>query len=148
MPTAKIEVKIGSFAFSGEGEENWLAKQLEKVLERTEKISSVVAPEGDDSVADKNTKSKSLGNTTLASYLSSKNATTNQTKKFLATATWLQLRGATRLSTGDVAKALKDSNQNKLGNPADCLLKNIKKGLCEKDGNQFFVTHDGIKSLS
>jgi len=51
------------------------------------------------------------------------------------------------LTTGDVSKALKDSNQSRLGNPSQCLNDNVSKGYCEKDGKQFFVTQEGKVSL-
>jgi len=79
--------------------------------------------------------------------LREKNASTNQVRKFLATAVWLHARGKKRLSTADVTRALKDSNQTRLGNPADCLNKNVAKGHCEKDGKDFFVTSEGSASL-
>jgi hypothetical protein len=148
MQTAKIEVKIGAFSFSGEGDEVWIAKQLDKVLEQTKHFDKSMDSDLGSSSSKPDSASKdALKSVTLPSFLSSKGATTNQVKKFLATATWLQLRGMTRLSTKDVSKALKDTNQNKLNNPALNLLQNIGKGLCEKDGNKFFVTDDGIKSI-
>lgn len=149
MPNGKIELKLGSFSFSGEGDENWLAKQMDKILEKLNQLHKVATVTSDDGT--KNNKgddqNDDLKNVTLASFLKSKNASNNQTKKFLATAAWLQLRGAKRLSTNDVTKALTSNNQGKLKNASDCLYKNVGKGLCEKDGNQFYVTEDGINSL-
>ncbi len=149
MANGKIELKLGSFTFSGEGDEGWLSKQLDKILEKLtllQKVATIPSGGSKDDGKEKQGNNE-LQNVTLPSYLRSKNATTNQTKKFLATASWLQLRGAKRVSTSDVSKALKDNNQNKLNNPSDCLNKNVGKGLCEKDGNQFYVTDDGINSL-
>ncbi|MGN6294249.1 MAG: hypothetical protein ACTHMV_15995 [Chitinophagaceae bacterium] len=83
----------------------------------------------------------------MATYLKEKNATTNQVKKFLASAAFLQLNGKNRLTTSDISGALKDAKQNKLNNPSDCLNKNIKKGHCEKDGKEFFVTSKGFEDL-
>jgi len=83
----------------------------------------------------------------LASFLRDKNAGTNQVKKFLAASVWLEAKGKNRLTTADVTRALKDSNQSRIGNPADCLNKNVSKGHCEKDGKEFFVTTDGKNAL-
>ena len=83
----------------------------------------------------------------MATFLKEKGATTKQVLKFLATAVWIESKGKQRLSTGDITKALKDSNQSKLGNPAECLNQNVKKGFCEKDGSEFFVTTEGKDSL-
>lgn len=70
-----------------------------------------------------------------------------QVKKFLATAAWLTHRGQRMLSTGMISRALKDNQQRRLGNPSDCLGKNIAQGFCEKDGSNFFVTTEGWKNL-
>ena len=151
MSEAKIEIKIGQIAFSGEGEQDWVAKQLDKIIAQAEKLIQLAPPaenEGEDAEGHKPMgKDPSIAKKTLASLLQEKNATGNQIKKFLATAVWLEAKGQTRLQTRDITKALKDANQTRLGNPADCLNKNVTKGNCEKDGKQFFVTDDGKKSL-
>jgi hypothetical protein len=104
MQTAKIEVKIGSFSFSGEGDEVWIAKQLDKVLEQTKQYGkSLDSDLGSSDSGTESTSKINLKNVTLPSFLSSKGATTNQVKKFLATAIWLQLRGMARLETKDVS---------------------------------------------
>jgi hypothetical protein len=148
---AKIEIKIGQVAFSGEGEQDWVAKQLDKIIAQAEKLIQLAPPveneeQGDDGHKPMG-KDPSIAKKTLASLLQEKNAARNQVKKFLATAVWLEAKGTTRLQTSDVTKALKDANQSRLGNPADSLNKNVSKGYCEKDGKQFFVTDDGKKSL-
>jgi len=65
----------------------------------------------------------------------------------LATAEWLHRKGHKNITTRDVAKALQDNHQKRLGNPADCLNKNVSKGHCEKIGKEFFVTDDGRETL-
>src|SRR5215813_810452 len=149
MNESKIEIKIGQITFSGQGEPEWVAKQLDKILDKAEKLIELAPPESNDG----ETAHKPMGNDsviakkTLPAFLQEKNATTKQVKKFLATAVWLESKGQNRLSTGDVTKALSDSNQKRLGNPADCLNQNVSKGYCEKDGKQFFVTDEGKSSL-
>lgn len=83
----------------------------------------------------------------LATYIREKGADGNQTQRFLVTADWLRRRGQ-QLSSGSVAKALTDNHQSRVSNPADCLNKNVAKGLCEKlkDGG-FFITPEGLKEL-
>jgi len=83
----------------------------------------------------------------LAAYLSAQQAGTNQVKRFLATADWLRRKGVPALSTAAVSKALKDNHQSKLGNPSDCLNQNVAKGFAEKDGKDFYITPEGLKSL-
>lgn len=150
MADTKITVKVGPIEFSGEGEDKWLAAQLDKILEKAPKLASIApvptvggggAPHIPMS-ADAN-----VAQQTLAAYLKAKGATKNQVRKFLAAAVWLEAKGKSRLSTADVTKALKDSNQSRLGNPSDCLNQNIGKGYCERDGKVFYVTQEGKDSL-
>jgi len=44
MGESKIEIKIGQISFSGEGEQDWVAKQLDKILGQAEKLIHL-APE-------------------------------------------------------------------------------------------------------
>jgi hypothetical protein len=70
-------------------------------------------------------------------------------KKFLATAVWLHdTTGRDRITTGEVAKALKNASQIRLTNASDALNQNVGKGYAEKDGDSgFFVTEPGRTSL-
>lgn len=148
-PQGKIEIRLGNLRFSGEGEQEWLAKQLEKVIESVDALgkvpsSSETAIEQDGPVAE----GAAVGS--LASYLRSKNAEKSQTRRFLATADWLRRRGENPLTTGAIAKALTDNQQSRLANPSDCLNKNVAQGYCEKlrDGSGFFITPEGLDTLS
>jgi hypothetical protein len=153
MSISKIEVKIGEFSFNGEGNEGWLSGQLDKILDKAETIIALTptvnvspAPSGQHQAADFSA-SSSIAAKSLANFLKEKNATVVQTTKFLATAAWLEAKGRKRLTTSDVSLALKDASQTKLNNPSQNLDSNIKKGYCEKDGNQFFVTQEGKEIL-
>jgi hypothetical protein len=44
MSNAKIDFAFGSLSFSGEGEEDWLAKQLDKILTAAPTLSELHAP--------------------------------------------------------------------------------------------------------
>lgn len=151
MSEAKIEIKIGEIQFSGEGDQAWIAEQLDKILAQAEKLVKLApkaSSEGEEDASHKPMGEDSgIAKMTLPSFLNEKGASKNQVKKFLATAVWLEAKGKNRVQTTDVAKALKDSNQSKLANPSDCLNKNVSKGHCEKDGTDFFVTEEGKKSL-
>ena len=147
MTEAKIEVKIGQIQFSSQGDQDWVAKQLDKILSQAEKLIQL-APEAQEEQPDvsgrKPTgKDSGIAKMTLPAFLSERGAAKNQIKKFLATAVWLDAKGQKRIQTRDVTRALKDSNQSRLANPADCLKKNVGKGHCEKDGKQFYVTEEG-----
>ncbi len=51
------------------------------------------------------------------------------------------------MMSGDVVKALKESQQSRMGNPSEVLNQNIHKGHCERDGKEFFVTQEGRDSF-
>lgn len=155
MSDAKLQVKIGGVEFSGEGSEKWLSEQLKEILAAAPKLA-VIAPAtatttttGAAGGAGGHKPARAAGTftQTLASYLTAHQAGGNQVKRFLATADWLRLKGQP-LSTASVAKALKDFNQGRLGNPSDILNKNVGKGYIEKtDDGGFVITADGLKSL-
>lgn len=151
MSNAKIDIKIGQIQFSGEGEQDWVAKQLDKIIAQAEKLIQLAPPEneqdGEEDGQKPMGKDSAIAKKTLPVFLGERNATKNQVKKFLATAVWLEAKGKGKLTTRDISKALNDSRQSRLGNPADCLNQNVSKGHCEKNGKEFFVTDDGKKSL-
>jgi hypothetical protein len=151
MSEAKIDIKIGEIQFSGQGDQDWVAKQLDKILAQAEKLIKLAPPplseEGEDTGRKPMGKDLTIQKMTLRNFLNEKGATKNQVKKFLATAVWLEAKGQNRIQTSDVTRALKDSNQTRLTNAANCLNQNVTKGYCEKDGKQFYVTEEGKKSL-
>ena len=151
MDTVKIEIKIGEIQFSGEGSPSWLEKQLDKILSKSDmflKLSSSLTNKSVPVMALSNDlKNNEIVTQALGTFLKNKNATSNQTLKFLVTSIWLEAKGKNRLKTSDVTDALKKANQSKLGNASECLNKNLSKGFCEKDGNDFYITDEGRSSL-
>ena len=152
MAKVKIEIKLGAIYFSSEGDKNWVAMQLDKFLGKALELAKIApqqltVPTAPFSQKPPMTPDQTIAQQPLASFLKTKDATTNQTKKFLATAVWLEAKGKNRLTTGDVTKALKDNSQKRLGNASDCLSQNISKGYCERDGKEFFITDEGRSSL-
>lgn len=154
MSDAKIEIQIGEVKFSGEGEQEWLTQQLDKILEKAEELIklaptpepqvSIQPPPATQHQAADFSNSSEIANQTLATFLRSKSATTAQVDKFLATAIWVEAKeNKTRLKTADIGSALSKANQTKLNNPSDKLNQNVSKGYCEKDGKDFFVTQEG-----
>lgn len=153
MSEVKIQFKLGSIEFSGEGEQDWISQQLDKILQQAPQLL-LIAPSSNAGTPANGTAGHNpmgadpaIAQQPLASFLKAKNAATTQVKKFLATAVWLEAKGKSRMGTADITKALKDANQTRLSNPADCLNQNIAKGHCEKDGAQFFVTVDGKAAI-
>jgi hypothetical protein len=153
MPDSKLQIKIGDLEFTAEGDPSWLEKQLDKVLEKSPTLmaqqTSLPAKSAPASTDAHTPMAPDPGISTkpLATFLKEKGATSNQVKKFLATAVWLESKGNSRMATGDVVKALAGANQSKLSNASQCLVGNTQKGYCEKEGGQFFVTSAGKDSL-
>jgi hypothetical protein len=152
MAAGKIQVKLGTIEFVGEGDETWLASQLDKLFERAPSLLKLVPVATENNGAEGSTPlvieyGEELKNIPLATFLKSKNVGKNQVVRFLATAIWLTKRGSLMLTTADISRALSDNHQPKITNPSDTLNKNVGKGYCEKQGNQFFVTPDGLASL-
>jgi hypothetical protein len=147
MSVSKIQIKVGHVEFSGEGEQDWLSQELDKMLEKVPELLKIepVIP-ASEVPADKPKIKQSLGS--LVTWLKEKNVGSNQVKKFLATASFLQINGKDRMTTADVSSALSKSNQGKLNNPSDKLLQNIGKGYCIREGNLFYVTPEGLNELS
>ena len=151
MSEAKIEIMIGEIKFSGEGDQKWLSEQLDKILSKAEELIKIVPPKSkgaDDNISPADlSRHNEIAKKSLANFLKLKNAETNQNRKFLATAVWLEAKGKKRVATADVTSALSDANQKKLGNASENLNQNVNKGFCEKDGKQFYVTEEGKQEL-
>ena len=116
MSDAKIEIKLGDIQFSGEGNQDWVAEQLDKILSKAEDLVKFAPPPtapGTPVGAQPQTSFDiTIADKTLPSFLIEKGATKVQVKKFLATAVWLDAKGKNRMTTSDVTKALKDSRSN------------------------------------
>jgi hypothetical protein len=148
---AKIEIQIGAVRFAGEGEQQWLTQQLDKILNSAKdliKLAPPSAPTNQNSQTQHQaadfSNSTAIASQSLASFLKSKNATSAQVDKFLAAAIWVEAKeNKNRLKTSDISRALKNAGQTKLNNPALTLIQNVSKGYCEKDGKDFFVTQEG-----
>ncbi len=150
MSDAKIKIKIGAIRFAGEGNQEWLSKELDKILEKADKFADLV-PEVEENTDIEITDSTSENETTtrnLSTFIKEKEATVNQVKKFLVTSVWLHdVKHKDNLQTSEVTTALSDAKQKKLTNASDSLNSNVKKGHCEKKGKEFFVTQEGRDSL-
>lgn len=151
MSEAKIEIQIGEVRFSGEGEQEWLTLQLDKILDKAKDLIELsprptVQNDGlptPHQAADFSN-SPDIASQSLVSFLKAKNATTAQVDKFLATAIWVEAKeNKSRLKTSDISAALSKASQTKLNNPSLTLIQNVSKGYCEKDGKEFFVTQEG-----
>jgi hypothetical protein len=152
MAQAKIQFKLGIIEFSGEGEEAWVTTQFDKLIEQAPVLLRLAPPTVGQgaAAADANQEAEPINvgkDVPLGTFLKSKNIGSNQVKRFLATAIWLDAQGNKAPKTNDVSKALSDSRQTKLSNPADKLNANVTKGFCEKQGKEFYVTPSGFESM-
>jgi len=84
----------------------------------------------------------------LSQFIVGKKVSTNQVRKFLATAVFLSRSNkVSKLSTSMISRALKSYGIEMLQNASDCLNKNEKKGYCIKDGKEFIITENGYLSI-
>ena len=145
-PNGKVEIRIGNLIFSAEGDQDWLAQQLSKVIEAASPAIAQAEVADRSSGGAESTEPKVAAGS-LASYLKAKGGDTKQVQRFLATAGWLFRRGGKKLSASGVANALSEHHQKRLANAADCLNQNCSKGYCEKTKDGFFITPEGWKAL-
>lgn len=144
----KIHMKIGGVEIDYEGREGFLDEKLPKLLNAVSALAKKVPIENGASDEGRNQKSGTPSALSLPSFLKEKSVK-SQNMRFLATAEWLHQKGAERIKTGDVTKALRDSKQKRLGNASECLNMNVSKGHCEKtSGGEFFVTDEGRQELT
>jgi hypothetical protein len=145
MTESKIEIRVGEVAFSGEGDGKWVSEQFDKMLRHLPELVAVAPAQAEVEPSRQGRKAQG----TLAALLSTTNSKTNQTRRFLATALWLQDGGNEHLSTSEVSKALSESHQNRLTNSSQCLADNVKQGFCEKAGKkEFYVTDEGRAEIT
>src|SRR5258708_8407814 len=128
MNETKIQIKIGGIEFLGEGNQDWLTTQFDKVLDRIPElakigltISSPSANPGktspgieDGSKADSENIPRNL-----VKFLKEKDAIAKQVRKFLPTPAFLQLNGKNRVNTEDVTETLTPANQTRIANASD-----------------------------
>ena len=145
---AKLDIKLGNLSFCGEGEQQWLTSQLEKLISAAGVLSVVTSHPNARSTPQASSNADGSFQDSLATYLRAKSAEKNQVMRFLATADWLRRRGEENLASGLIARALADNHQSRLANPSDCLNQNVAKGFCEKKpGGGFFITPEGLRAL-
>ena len=162
MANSRIEIKIGSIEFIGEGEQEWVTEQLDKILEKAESLESkikkatimteqkeVITPVIAEHPTDlfSAPKPKRVIPENLSTFLRKKDAVDKQRRKFLGAAVWLQLNGQQMIKTKEVTEALRAARQVKITNPSHQLNQNIAQGYCQKEGRGFYVTPQGVENI-
>jgi hypothetical protein len=149
MSDARVEIKIGSLEFCAEGSEQWVNEKYNGFLSRAQELKGLAPLHREverPGVSHEDVEAEQpVG--PLAIFLKEKNVGASQNNRFLATAVWLKRKGQATPKTPDVVKALADAQQQRLGNPADILNQNVKKGYCVKTADGFYVTPEGEESL-
>ena len=151
-PRVKVEFKMADMRFAGEGPQGWIDQQIDKFLDALGVVQGrppLDASESSftDSASEPHTRKAT--SKPLHSYLKETGCDKVQVKRFLGTAAWLAKKGEQKLSTRLVVDTLKTQHQSKLGNPSDCLLKNLRYGFCERgtEKSSFFITPEGWKQV-
>lgn len=164
MANGRLEFKIGNIEFVGEGEQDWVTEQLDKMLERlpellneskkdTSKttikkvIEDVTPSQPTNLFSIPQPVTKRVIPENLSSFLRNKDAIDKQRRKFLGTAVWLQENGKQLIKTKEVTDALRAARQVKITNPSHQLNQNIAQGYCQKEGNGFYVTPQGVENI-
>ncbi len=169
MSQSKIEFRLGAIHFVGEGDKEWVTKQLDKIISQASTLlrvaggsDEVSSPENSSPVKRTGNRSKKtvthatpvvtgIKSTTsgkdLATFIQSKKAGSNQRAKFLAAALWLHKHGKNNPGTRDVTNALKQARVSALINPSQYLNQNVKQGYLRKSGSGFTVTKKGESAL-
>ncbi|PHR71161.1 MAG: hypothetical protein COA67_06925 [Lutibacter sp.] len=153
MANARIKFKIGNIEFVGEGEQDWVTEQLDKVLERIPSLateSKKIAPKAvveTPQVVKTTPKIDSSNLENLSTFLRKRDAIDKQRRRFLGTAVWLQLKGQQMIKTKEVTDALRAARQIKITNPSHQLNQNISQGFCQKEGQGFYVTPQGVENI-
>ncbi|MBV1888135.1 MAG: hypothetical protein KUG51_02475, partial [Urechidicola sp.] len=113
MANARIEFKIGAIEFVGEGEQEWVTQQLDKILDRVPNLESKI----ENSIVTTVPQPSAISATipvvptthptdlfatsnpnriipeNLSTFLRKKDAVDKQRRRFLGAAVWLQLNG-------------------------------------------------------
>jgi len=148
MAEALIEIDLGTAKFRAEGSEQWVDGKLESFLKQLDDWKALTQNprrSGGHNPSGIPTRTN-VG--PLAIFLKELNVGSSQNNRFLATAVWLKRNGQMEIKTADIVKALSEAHQQRLGNPADILNKNVKKGFCVKNNDGFYITTEGEESLN
>ena len=145
MKNSHIRIEYGDFSVTFDGSEEFIERVLPELVSDIG-LRMAQLPVGAAGGTGKRI-SEAAANLNLPELIKQKSNNT-QVGRFLVTAAWLQAKGVSDLTTGEVGKALKDHKQKRLGNASDCLNAHISSGNCERrDGKKFHVTPDGMRSV-
>jgi hypothetical protein len=147
MTEAHLAIEIGAMRFSAQGTETWVDEKFNAFIAQVKELGTRPSCAAKTSCGGDKTAEWLDDVGPLAIFLKEANAGTSQNKRFLAAAVWLKRQGQTSIQTASVVKALAEAQQQRLGNPADILNQNVKKGFCVKAGDGFYVTPEGEESL-
>jgi RNA polymerase-interacting CarD/CdnL/TRCF family regulator len=144
---ASIQIEVGRVKFIAQGSPDWVDKKYEEFLRHISDLQKHL-PAAEAPTTDQRKLILEQTDVPLAIFLKNFKVGSSQNNRFLAAAVWLKLKGQNVVKTAEVVKALADAHQQRLGNPADILNQNVKKGFCVKSADGFYVTPEGEESLN
>lgn len=150
MSESKIQIKIGPIEFSGEGNEEWLASQFDKILAKAADLVKL-APESDNSNDDTNLEPKKGGKTGGLVDLSMLNVATKLACKsgsdlLVAAAAYLRfVKGQTSFTRDEILKSMKDATgfykANMNGNLTKILIQVVRNNELTQSATNVYSLH-------
>ncbi|QEC66352.1 hypothetical protein FRZ67_03175 [Panacibacter ginsenosidivorans] len=153
MSDSKIQVKVGIVEFSGEGNQDWLAKQLDKILDKVPELLKIEV--GDSTNKDNQNKgggsgSSNVGGAGTISGLSVLNIAGKLSNKsgsdlvIIAAAFLHFVEGKTSFTRDDISTAMKKAT----GVYKDNYLSNLTKYLTQLEKNSTLLKSGTTYSLN
>lgn len=145
MSDSKIQVKVGAVEFSGEGNQDWLSNQLDKILEKIPELLKVENTTPKKSVATASIDPieglvSGLSLINIAGKLNSKSAS----ELAIAAATFLHfIEGKTAFSRDELSSTMKKAT----GFYKDTMMNNLTKTLTQLEKNGTFNKSSSLYSI-
>jgi hypothetical protein len=149
MSESKIQVKVGIVEFSGEGEQEWLAKQLDKILEKVPELLKIEVSGSGRPTGNTDNNHNGNGTTTISglSVLNIAGKLSNKSGSDLAiiAAAYLHfVEGKTSFSRDDISSAMKKAT----GIYKDSYMSNLTSYLTQLEKSSIFLKNGSSYSLS
>jgi len=156
MSDSKIQVKVGIVEFSGEGNQDWLAKQLDKILDKVPELLKIeVGDLKNENVAGNDGHSKGgktfsgLSVLNIAGKLSSKSGA----DVVIAAAAYLHfVKGKTIFSREELSSTMKDATgiykNSMLANLTTTLAQLEKNGTFNKSSTSYSLNATKVSELN
>ena len=160
MSDSKIQIKIGIVEFSGEGNQDWLARQLDKILEKVPellKIGGVNLPKGLNEEGTANGNSNTMGEDrfsklSVLNIAGKLNAKSGSELSIAAAAFIHFVLGKNSFSRDDITSNMKNATgmfkQSFIKNLSGSLSRLEKAGYLLKTGNNYSLSTSKVTELN